>query len=144
MRYLIVCFISCFFCVESFGQKKIVKKLRQAPISISPKNFNDKKVSYINKDSISDNENGEPNFMKCTTRRYLSCTLHNKKSAIVKLNRTVLYAPIGVAISQDYRLSIRGARPDANIVLIDGIRAIEYENAFIPFDEGQTVKVKTQ
>lgn len=47
----------------------------------------------------------------------------------------------GVNKFSDNLLSIRGARTDANIVLIDGIRAIEYE--IIPFDEGQTVKVKT-
>ncbi|MBP6302278.1 MAG: hypothetical protein KBB37_02160 [Bacteroidia bacterium] len=48
----------------------------------------------------------------------------------------------GVNKFSDNLLSIRGARADANIVLIDGIRAMEYENVFIPFDEVNPLKLK--
>jgi len=142
MRYLIVCFISCLFWAESFGQKKTEKKLRQTPISLTPisvfqKKIFERKVTSVRKDSIITYEEVE-----LFPIGHISCSGYSKRASIVNTNRSVFFASSGLNVLQDYRLSIRGARPDANIVLIDGIRAIEYENAFIPFDEGQSVKVK--
>lgn len=163
MRYLIVCFISCLFWAESFGQKRIEKKLRQAPISLTPisilqENFVERKVTSINTDSIKANEEDLLDSVQSTRVGGCIHSVYYYRSGKVIISWGLLAIPIsvantgrsvslesaGVAILQDYRLSIRGARPDANIVLIDGIRAIEYENVFIPFDEGQSVKVKTQ
>lgn len=143
MRYLIVCLICCLFWAESFGQKKTGKKLRQAPISLTPisvfqKKILERKVTSIKKDSTITNEE-----VALFPIRHIICSLYNTRASFVTIaDRSVFFESSTVAVLQDYKLSIRGARPDANIVLIDGIRAIEYENAFIPFEEDQSVKVK--
>lgn len=126
MRYLIVCFISCFFWAESFGQElnQNVRKEKQELLSIDIGfvlfNCKDLKMhSFIN-------------------NRTTECKLGVISVDLLYSEKSVYWQ-----VQQNSATSIRGARPDANIVLIDGIRAMEYENAFIPFDEGQTVKVKT-
>lgn len=126
MRYLIVCFISCFFWAESFGQElnQNVRKEKQELLSIDIGlvlfNCKDLKMqSFINNKTT-----------ECKLGVISVNLLYSEKSAYWQFQ-------------QNLATSIRGARPDANIVLIDGIRAMEYENAFIPFDEGQSVKVKT-
>ncbi len=125
MRYLLVFFISCLFWAESFGQElnQNVRKEKQELLSID--------IGFV--------------LFNCKDLKMHSFI--NNKTTECKLgviSVDLLYSEMSAhgQFQQNSATSIRGARPDANIVLIDGIRAIEYENAFIPFDEGQSVKVK--
>ncbi len=166
MRYLIVCFISCLFWAESFGQNnKVVSRNRQQPLSIETILIKPDLILKLSEiDERLCKTSAKSNYVELhksekyykTSCFITSCDSNVKYSHLLK---NLIFKPEasplrynlvdlvsvfnGVNKFSDNLLSIRGARPDANIVLIDGIRAIEYENAFIPFDEAQSVKVKT-
>jgi hypothetical protein len=170
MRYLIVCFISCLFWAESFGQNgKVVSRKRQQLLSIETIQIKPDLLLKLSeydvilcKTLVKSNSEEVHN----SNEYYISnCSSHSlvRSHSLIKfqqLHHKLIFKPeispsrynlvdlvsvySGVNKFSDNLLSIRGARPDANIVLIDGMRAIEYENAFIPFDEGQSVKVKIQ